>query len=200
MWRDGEMEGWMDGEMEEMRMFFIAILASQEIEEQVSQYKHWMKEHYGCKVAMKSPAHITLVAPFSTDPDTIKKVETLLEDFVQELSPFDIAVGGFGAFDKRVIFLEVKENELLNECYKKLNHDMHALLPELFKLEKRPFHPHITIANRDIPLSGFKDAFAYFSSIDYKAQFNAHKITLLQLEPGKWKTKADFLLKGKDGL
>lgn len=180
-----------------MQMFFIAILASQEIEEHVSQYKNWMKEHYGCKVALKSPAHITLVAPFSTDPGTIKQVEALLEDFVQEQSTFEIEVGGFSAFDKRVIFLEVQENALLNECYKKLNHDMHELLPELFKLEKRPFHPHITIANRDILLSGFNDAFAYFSSIDYKANFTAHKITLLQLEPGKWKTKADFLLKGK---
>ncbi len=183
-----------------MQMFFIAILASEEVEEQVSQYKHWMKEHYGCKVALKSPAHITLVAPFSTDPDTIKKVEALLEKFVQEQSPFEIETGGFGAFDKRVIYLEVQENALLNECYKNLGHEMHSMFPQIVKLEKRPFHPHITIANRDIPPTSFKDAFAYFSSIDYKAQFNAHKITLLQLEPGKWKTKADFLLKGKDGL
>ncbi len=181
-------------------MFFIAILASEEVEEQVSQYKHWMKEHYGCKVALKSPAHITLVAPFSTDPDTIKKVEALLENFSQELSPIDIAVGGFGAFDKRVIFLEVKENYLLNQCYKNLVHEMHGMFPELVKEEKRPFHPHITIANRDIPPAGFKDAFEYFRTINYKAQFNAHKITLLQLEPGKWKTKADFLWKGNDGL
>ncbi|KIC92573.1 hypothetical protein HY58_03315 [Flavihumibacter sp. ZG627] len=159
-----------------------------------------MKEHYGCKVAMKSPAHITLVAPFSTDADTLKNVEALLQNFVQIQIPLEIEVGGFGSFDKRVIFLKVKENHLLNSCYNKLNHEMHAQLPELIRLEKRRFHPHITIANRDIPLSGFKDAFAYFNSINYNANFTAHKITLLQLEPDKWKTKADFLLKGIDGL
>ena len=46
-----------------MNMYFIALVASDEINQQVLKWKLMMKEKYKCEVALKSPAHITLIPP-----------------------------------------------------------------------------------------------------------------------------------------
>lgn len=45
-------------------MYFVAIVCPGQINEKVEQFKQWMKDRFGCVVAMKSPAHITLIPPF----------------------------------------------------------------------------------------------------------------------------------------
>jgi hypothetical protein len=46
------------------KMYFIAVVCPQQIDEKILKYKHWMRGHFGCKVALKSPAHLTLIAHF----------------------------------------------------------------------------------------------------------------------------------------
>ena len=45
-------------------MYYVALVCPNEIDEVINRFKVWMKDRFGCKAAMKSPAHITLVAPF----------------------------------------------------------------------------------------------------------------------------------------
>ena len=45
-------------------MYYIAVAAPEEINKQALKWKQYMKDVYGCVVALKSPAHITLIPPF----------------------------------------------------------------------------------------------------------------------------------------
>ena len=47
-----------------MQMYFVAIVLPSHLNEKLLAYKQLMLEKYNCKVALKSPAHITLVPPF----------------------------------------------------------------------------------------------------------------------------------------
>ena len=64
-----------------MNMYFIALVAPEDINKQVLKWKHWMKERYRCEVALRSPAHITLVPPFWMKPDLENKLARSITDF-----------------------------------------------------------------------------------------------------------------------
>ncbi|HJS54817.1 MAG TPA: hypothetical protein VJ765_09745, partial [Chitinophagaceae bacterium] len=45
-------------------MDYIAIVAPKAIHQQVLRWKNFFKENFGSVVALRSPAHITLIPPF----------------------------------------------------------------------------------------------------------------------------------------
>ena len=47
-----------------MNMYFIALVAPEEINTPILKWKTWFRDNFGCTVALKSPAHITLIPPF----------------------------------------------------------------------------------------------------------------------------------------
>jgi 2'-5' RNA ligase len=54
------------------------------------------------------------------------------------------------------------------------------------KTDDRAFHPHITIANRDLKPSDFIKAWEHFAKNDFNEMFQIRSISLLKLGPDKW--------------
>jgi len=57
--------------------------------------------------------------------------------------------------------------------------------------QERPFHPHVTIAGRDLKERDFATAWAYFQSQTYEAAFEANAISLLVNTDTGWEIEAD---------
>ena len=45
-------------------MYFIALVLPRHLDEKIRVYKQTMLDQYGCRVGLKSPAHITVIPPF----------------------------------------------------------------------------------------------------------------------------------------
>jgi len=165
--------------MSSAKMYFLALLAPAQINEQVLKWKHYMREHYGCVVALKSPAHITLVPPFWMDVSLEKKLMADVDAFAAQQHPFDIHLKNFDAFKPKVIFVGVEKNDELHRLKLSLEN-------YLDKKEARAFHPHLTIANRDLRKKDFAPAFEHFSKIEYHASFTVNGIALLQHDGTQW--------------
>src|SRR5687768_15434483 len=131
-------------------LYFIAIVAPETINQQVLEWKNYMLQRFNCKVALKSPAHITLIPPFEMQDSAQTTLQELLLPFAARQQNFPIHLKDFAAFKPRVIYAGVIPNARLSE----LRTDLEAtiLLDNRFpvKKEERPFHPHVTIANRDL--------------------------------------------------
>lgn len=172
-------------------MFYIAVLCSPEIDIKIQGYKLWMRDRFGCTVALKSSAHITLIPPFWL----LNEKEQLLIDtthtFKTTLPPFNIHLQQFSHFSNRVIFAGVEENHQLGSLRKAVeDHFMKSFHDEI-KPDDRPFHPHVTIANRDIKPGDFIKAWDHFKRQHFDEQFEASAISLLKLNPGKWNVIAE---------
>lgn len=167
-------------------MYYMAIVCPDAINEQVLQYKQWMQLHYDCKVALKSPAHITLVAPFYFAAEKEMELIHSLESFVCDILPVSIELNHFSHFGKRVIYINVVPGEALHRLSQSVNNYFRQLFPGVLKKDDRPFHPHITIANRDITPRVFTEAWEYFSRRKFEAAFTSDTISLLKLVDGKW--------------
>lgn len=169
-----------------MPLYFIAIVAPENINREILQFKNYMLAHFGCKVALRSPAHITLVPPFHMHNSHENELLNTIKKFGSTLHEFDVRLKDFNCFKPRVIYVDVVMTEILLKT-KKAFEDF--LLSEGWpiKRETRPFHPHVTIANRDLEKKDFTEAWDHFKNLRYDATFNVNGIDLLQSERAGWR-------------
>lgn len=167
-------------------MYFIALVASKEINEDVLKWKHFMRERFNCTVALRSPAHITLVPPFWMKDEIEAKLKDSIESFSHGQTSFELNLKNFSAFKPRVIYVDVQFNEALDKLHFALYESL--ILANVFPIEKeeRPFHPHITIATRDLPKGSFHEAWPVFKEKKYEASWIVNSISLLRHNQKNW--------------
>ena len=167
-------------------MYYLAILGPPQVDKKILEFKHWMRDRFGCVVALKSPAHITLIPPFWFDEENETKLLRNTESFTSDLDEVKIQLDGFSHFGKKVLFVNVKENPALEELRDQTGSYFSDSLGDVIKIDDRPFHPHITIANRDLKPHDFEIAWEHFAHKDFRETFQTRTISLLKLIHGKW--------------
>ena len=167
-------------------MYYIALLAPDAINEDVMRWKHFMRDRFGCTVALKSPAHITLIGPFWMKTDLQPILDISINEFASTRESVLICLKNFDCFKPRVIFVQVENSEQLRLLQS--DFEKHLSINNSFPIkgETRSFHPHITIANRDLHKKDFIEAWEYFKNKTYHASFVANGITVLKHSGIKW--------------
>lgn len=176
-----------------MLLHFIAITTPAEVDIRVLRFKQYMLEQYGCKVALRSPAHITLISPFSLPEVQKDLLRQTMQDFAAGVADFMVELKNFSRFAPRVIYVDVMQSELLHQTQRLLEE---RLLPHFpLKRSTRPFHPHVTITNRDLDQSYFGEAWDHFKEQEFRAAFFASGLSLLQYNGSRWQiiSTAPFL-------
>jgi 2'-5' RNA ligase len=167
-------------------MYFIAIVLPQPLNEKVLKYKNMMLEKYNCKVGLKSPAHITLVPPLWMEDEKEQQLISDIENLSNQLHPFSISTNNFSAFKPRTIFIEpVLTNELIE--VKKSTDDLFRNNSFYnIKIDSRPFHPHITIATRDLFKKSFYEIWPWFAEKKFMEEWTAEGISILRHNKINW--------------
>jgi 2'-5' RNA ligase len=169
-----------------MQMYFIALVLPQHLNQKVLKYKNMMFEKYNCKVGLKSPAHITLVPPFWMEEE---KEQQLIADtslLSSRLHPFPILTNNFSAFKPRTIFIALAPNNELNEI-KNVTDNVFRNNPFYnIRIDTRPFHPHITIATRDLHKKSFHEIWPWFAEKKFLEEWMAEGISILRHNKKNW--------------
>jgi 2'-5' RNA ligase len=168
------------------KMYFIAIVCPPETDLKILNFKFWMKEQFGSVVALKSPAHITLIQPFWFEEEKEDILRKALNEFENEKAVLEISLDGFSHFGKRVLFVSVKDNPSLEVLKWQLGKHFTGLFGDVIKKEDRFFQPHVTFASRDMKPGHFEKAWQHYEKIDFKEKFIVKKLSLLKLDHGKW--------------
>ncbi len=171
-------------------MYFVAVVCPDEINQKVLSFKHWMRDQFGCTVALKSPAHITLIPPFWVKQEEEAKILAALHSFQQRKEQINIQLNGFSHFSNRVLFVQVEQNASLALLKSDVELHFTSVFPEIIQKDNRPFHPHVTIANRDMSPAAFIQSWGHFSKEKYHATFPVSSFSLLKLVEGKWQVIA----------
>ncbi|MCX7728154.1 MAG: 2'-5' RNA ligase family protein [Bacteroidia bacterium] len=138
--------------MSETSLYFIALIPPKNVFETIHTIKLYVSEKYHCKQALKSPPHITLEPPFSFP---LKKEEYLIKKVKQinsqlNLSNITIELSDYDIFLPRVIFINVRNTDALTHLYNTVHYFVKTELNIVKDLPPRLFHPHITVAFRDV--------------------------------------------------
>jgi len=169
-------------------MYFVAVVLPQHLDEKVLHWKKYMQERYRCKVGLKSPAHITIIPPFWLEENREEELLNDVDTLAKDIKPFVVETADFSAFKPRTIFIGVKKNVYLEQLKRKA--DDHFSDKEQYKIKKenRPFHPHITIATRDLFKKDFYECWTFFETKEFKESWEATGLSVLRHNKRNWDT------------
>ena len=167
-------------------LYFVAIIPEEKIEQEISEFKSDLFRRFHTKAAMKSPSHITLVAPFQFDPENESQLIYALQLSAKNGNKFHVQLQDFDSFPPNVLFVKVVLNHNLLELEQKVKLNFSKIKGPKLNEQDRPFHPHMTIGNRDWTADEFLQACREYKLKKYSAEFIARKISLLKLGKGKW--------------
>ena len=169
-----------------MKLYFVALVLPEERNAEIKHFKNLMLEKWGCKVGLKSPAHITLIPPFWMDETKEENFCKDIDALSKDIESFSISTNHFSAFKPRTIFIEpvltapLKALKQATDMFCKTHTQYGA------KADARPFHPHITIATRDLHKRAFAEAWLYFEHKKYAVQFEATGLGILRHNARDW--------------
>lgn len=168
-------------------LYFIAILPSSQIQEQIRALKNEVAERFNSKMALRSPGHITLHMPFRWKDKKKTILMEMMGKLNEEIVPFEVELNGFGFFEPRVVYVNVEENEPLREFHKRVVHHCRTDL-KIFNsnYKNKVFRPHITIAFRDLKKPKFNEARAYFKERKFLTKLEVEQATLLEYDGKRW--------------
>jgi len=169
-----------------VHMYFVAIVLPKELNEKILLDKNFMLEKFDCKVGLKSPAHITIIPPFWMDAEKETGLIHDVESLSKNLSAFTIKTNDYSAFRPRTIFVDVHNSEELQNI-KKVSDDFFRQLSQYkIKIDKRAFHPHITIATRDLLRKSFHEAWPLFENKKFEEEWLATALSVLRHNKKNW--------------
>ncbi len=178
--------------MEKQSLLFIAILPSPAIQREITAMKQYIAQKWGPRHALKSPPHITLYPPFWKKAELRHRLSNCISVFSQNQMPFEVALRDFGAFAPKVFFIQPEHSEPLTHLYTQLMEVLEKQLGMKTKHAARSFHPHLTLAHRDVEPLVFKQISADFRQRSYRRVFEVRSLTLLEWTSECWKIAEEF--------
>lgn len=137
---------------EEIRCF-LAVEISDEVRQAVAQLAERLRK--GVQFTRARPSwvktenlHFTIVFLGKRSPDQVEAIKSVLGDLPHHVEPFPVEVAGLGVFPSerspRVLWVGVRRGA---DGFKILYDEVIKRLVRIgFEPEKRPYHPHITLA------------------------------------------------------
>lgn len=173
------------------KKYFIAIVIPEPLLSQIEAVKQDLYATHGLKGALRSPSHITLHRPFEWKENKEHALIEKISGFAF-LPEFTISLKDFGFFEPRVIYVNVTKNLVLEELHQKLKTYAQKELGLLNEInDLRGFHPHVTVAFRDLKKPKFYELQRDFESKRLEGSFNCCGFSVLKLEK-RWEVLQNF--------
>lgn len=180
--------------MADLQKYFLAILPPKEFREQVHDLKLSLKEEFGVKYTLKSPAHITLKMPFMYNANKEDRLVEVLKNFNQGFSPFPLSIRGVDQFRRRVLFLSVAKQPKLFELQDGLRIFGKRDLKLNLELSDTNYHPHLTVAFQDIKKEQFESIRLRVENAGLEVDFKVGSYYLLKRKNGLWEPQKEIFL------
>lgn len=180
---------------EKRKQYFVALVPPSPVLEETRRLKEYFRDKYGSKASLNSPPHITLHMPFMWNEEKERKLISTLRNFGRQWDPIKVCLDNFSSFPPRVIFAKVTPSDSLAKLQKELHRVFKCEL-DIFNAnwQDKPFHPHLTLAFRDLKKPAYDLAWKEFSEKEYKADFMADRIALLKHNGKEWGIVEELLL------
>lgn len=175
-----------------LQKYFIAIIPSEPVFSEIEKIKKDVSIKYSNKSALRSPPHITLHMPFEWKSEKENLLIEKLDKFKLSLS-LSICLNNFSCFEPKVVFIDVKSNENLTLLRNSLVSYMKEKLNVFNQsVDLRAFHPHVTIAFRDLKKTAFYEMMEEYKTKTYSAEFSSSSFFLLKHTGKFWDAYKEF--------
>jgi len=184
--------------MQNSSLYFIALIPPDDICREVHAFKEDIARQYNSIKSLKIIPHITLKAPFTTG--VLKKDDMIVwfNNMAITTGPFETVLDGFSFFDNPknpVIFVKPMPSTPLHVLQKEVIHGFQKQFPDsTVHPADKIFHPHMTIAYRDLAYAEFINARKVYEAKTYNNSFITNALFLLKHNSLEWKVVAKRIL------
>ncbi|MDO8966432.1 2'-5' RNA ligase family protein [Algoriphagus sp.] len=172
--------------MKVIQKYFLALVPPESIIEKVQEMKFLIRDQFGVKYALKSPPHITVKMPFNYNEAKEGRLIEKLNEYLKDRRPFPIQVSGVGNFGKRVVYLNILKSPQLENFQEGIKHFCKRELHLVDELSDRNYHPHMTVAFKDIKPIHFSEVLLLVKKLSFETEFSALDLVLLKRINGEW--------------
>ncbi|MBO4319366.1 MAG: 2'-5' RNA ligase family protein [Treponema sp.] len=167
---------------------FIGVLLPEDITLTLEDCRRYMREAYGCKSGYATPIHVTLVPPFRLPEEysTEDLARSIESEVLSKPLGFTAHIDNFDAFGDRTLFAKVVPDEKWVTLRDVVFNAVIKAAPGCTKKDERPYAPHLTVANRDIPAGIMTDALKIMNELNLVEDFPVDNITIFERQNGKW--------------
>ncbi|PZR22172.1 MAG: hypothetical protein DI539_06195 [Flavobacterium psychrophilum] len=181
--------------MPDQNLYFIALIPHDTVAGEVTDFKNDFAANYNSSRALRTMPHITLKAPFKLAQREHKNLMAWFDNLRPMVESFFVELEDFGSFpnkDNPVIYVKPVMTPPLERLQKSiLNAFEHAYPDITIPYTERNFHPHMTIAFRDLTPEQYARAMDVYQHKKYSANFRADTFYLLQHDGEKWNVIAE---------
>ena len=172
--------------MKKIQKYFLAIVPPEPIFSKSEEIKKEIKQKFNLKYALKSPSHITLKMPFSFNEAKEDYLSLRVSKFLEDQKNFTVKISGIGSFSRRVIFQQVITNQSLTSFQLDIKNFCKRELHLVEELSDRNYHPHLTLAFKDLTPLKFEGVINLCNELQFEAEFVVDRLYLVKRTEGQW--------------
>lgn len=132
-------------------------------------------------VRFKTFPHVTLKYDFETND--IKPIEEVLDNFCSEHRSTEIKISGIGTFDRKVLFLKVKETPQLTKIYEDLYQRLKTVKGFTWEsYEGENYKPHLTLVYKQLGENNFGQVLRYVQKKNISLSVSFDNLAVTKLE------------------
>jgi 2'-5' RNA ligase len=178
-----------------MSLYLTAIMPPAELAEQILEIKNELSDRFQIYAALKPPVHITLYRPLNIENDFESHLIKVLKPIGYNHAPFKVDLLNFDCFIIQTLFISVVKSSLLGDLQKEISSVFHKnkIDPKEHK-GNTTFHPHITVAYRDIPPEVFPIIWDEYKNKKFRRSFLVDHFSLLKHDGKQWQIFREFPL------
>ena len=167
---------------------FIGVLLPEDVTLTLEDCRRYMNEVYGCKSGHGTPIHVTLVPPFRLQEEysTADLISAIEKEVLPKGLGFTAHIDNFDAFGDRTLFANVVADDAWKNLRDKTVQAILNACPGCTKKDKKPFQPHATVANRDIPVGIMTKALQVMNELNLAEDFPVDNITIFERKGNRW--------------
>ena len=179
--------------MQPENLKLIAVLIPDPVASVVKAEQQYIADHFGPKHALRTPPHITLIPPLEVKDAEIKKIISIGKEISTQIQSFRLELNGFGAFKPRVVFIKVIENKMLNQLYRVWRNNLEKQATHLLaRYPDRPYHPHLTLAHRDVTPQQFDAIWDWYKEKRFESEIQINSCWMLKNTAKGWEKEMEF--------
>jgi 2'-5' RNA ligase len=184
-----------------MSLYLTAILPPPHLSEEIDDIRKELSEQYKIFAALKPPVHITLYRPVNVPESFEPQLIKLLQPVGDEHRPFTLDLLNFGSFNIQTIYISAAKNPYLGELQKDISavYYRNKIDPKEVK-GNTTFHPHLTVAYRDIPPEKFPEIWGGLKNRKFKRSFTVGHFALMKHDGKQWQRLREFELRKQEDL
>lgn len=172
-----------------------------QLSEQIDEIRQELSDRYKIYAGLKPPVHITLFRPVNIEESTEVSLVKLLKPVCFNHKPFTQELLNFESFNIQTLFIKAVKHPFLGALQKDITavFNKNKIDPKEVK-GNTTFHPHVTIAYRDIPPEVFPEIWNELKNRKFKRSFTVDRFSLLKHDGKKWQIFEEFKLQKPEVL